>query len=81
MDRDRERRYLAQAEDHVASGERIVERQRGILARLKRDGRDTRVAQVLLHTYERLLKLQIERRDSLRRRLGCEDEEAPAPRR
>jgi hypothetical protein len=61
--------HLAQAERHVAEGERDIARQREIIAELERDGRDTTLARALLEQFEEVELLHIEGRDRLRKEL------------
>jgi hypothetical protein len=58
--------HLALAEQHVTTGERIVTRQKAIVAGLDRDGRDTHAARSLLRKLEELLAIFIAHRDRLR---------------
>ncbi len=44
--------HLAQADRHVAAGERIIARQRELVAIADRDGADAREAIALLRTFE-----------------------------
>ncbi len=71
-ERARLREDLALAERHVADGERVVARQRAIVAELERDGHDATAAQArqLLAQFEELLALHVGDRDRLRRELG-----------
>jgi hypothetical protein len=61
---------LAQAARQVAAGERHVERQRRIVAHLKREGRDVREASGLLLQFEVMQALQIAEWDRLRNELA-----------
>ncbi len=71
-DRVQLREHLALAERHVAEGERVVARQREIVAELERDGHDAAAAQArqLLAQFEELLALHVADRDRLRKELG-----------
>lgn len=59
------RDHLAIAERHVASGNRVVTRQRRLVSKLEADGHDTREAQALLARFEDLQALHIADRDRL----------------
>ena len=63
-------RHLAQAERAVALGTRHLDRQRGILVELEREGHNTVQAKELLVTFEESLALHIEDRDRLRKELA-----------
>ena len=60
---------LAQAELHVASGERHIAQQRAIIDELERAGQDATEARALLAGFEQTQRLHIENRDRLRRQL------------
>jgi hypothetical protein len=62
--------HLAEAEEYVASGQRIVARQRELVAQLERDGHDSRQARELLAEFEATLGYQIDDRNRLRAELG-----------
>jgi hypothetical protein len=49
MDREMQRRHLAQAERHIAQGERHIGEQRLRIARLRSAGADCTLAEDLLH--------------------------------
>jgi hypothetical protein len=68
MDQERIDRHLAEAEEHVASGDRLVFRQRAIVTYLAREGHDTSQAQSLLATFEETLRLHMADLDRLRRK-------------
>jgi hypothetical protein len=57
---------LTQAERHVASGEIQIYRQRNIIFRIERSGRDTSAAIALLGLFLELQELHIARRSQLR---------------
>ena len=61
--------HLAQAARHVAAGERHVERQRRIVAHLKREGRDVREASGLLLQFEEMQALHMAEWDRLGKEL------------
>lgn len=63
------RQHLAQAEQHVALGERHVRHQREIVAKLEQDGHDAEEALKLLAQFEELQALHIADRDRLRKEL------------
>jgi hypothetical protein len=69
-DRDIARRHLELANKHVAQGQRLVEAQLALVARLERDGHNTLEAKILLEQFEQILALQIETRDQILRELG-----------
>jgi hypothetical protein len=62
--------HLTQAARHVAAGERHVERQRRIVAHLKREGRDVREASDLLLQFEVMQALHMAEWDRLRNELA-----------
>lgn len=51
---------LQRARDHVAVGERLVDKQRDLVAELARDGHDTHPAMRLLSTLEQALSIMRE---------------------
>ena len=57
---------LAQAECHVAEGERHIARQREIVAELERDGHDSTDAMLLLYQFADIQCLHVADRDRLR---------------
>jgi hypothetical protein len=57
--------YLAQAEEHVASGRRAIIRQRELILDLERDGQNTGEARRLLVKFEESLKLHVADRERL----------------
>lgn len=59
------REHLAMANRHIASGNRVVIRQRELIAELKSDGHDTKDAVALLVQFEELLALHLSDRDRL----------------
>lgn len=61
---------LTQAERHVAQGERLIERQRRVIAEFQRNGGDAREATRVLHQLVELQDLHIADRDRLRKELG-----------
>jgi hypothetical protein len=69
VDRETLQKHLAQAENRVASGERMIARQKGEVAALVREGHDTFVAMTLLMELEAALAIQSEDRDRLRAEL------------
>jgi hypothetical protein len=56
---------LAEAEDHVATGERYIRQQREVVGELERQGRDATVARKLLAIFEDLQKQYVAERDRL----------------
>ena len=69
MDKETVMNHLAQAEDHVALGERHLADQRALIAELTRDGHDISQAKELLATFEQTQLLHVEDRDRLRKEL------------
>ena len=69
MERSILEQHLAQAEAHVAVGERHIARQRALVAKWERTGHDTTEARRLLHTFEELQAVHIADRDWLRKKL------------
>ena len=65
VDRDAARRHLALANKHVSEGERRIDTQIALVARLERDGHDTFQAKSLLKQFENALCLQIETRNRI----------------
>jgi len=59
--------HLAQAERHVVEGERVIARQRDIVAQLERDGHDSTDAMLLLYQFEEIQYLHVDHRDQLRK--------------
>jgi hypothetical protein len=72
MDRATLEEHLALAAAHVAAGERLVARQRELVAQLERDGHDTLEATKVLNQLEQLQALYIADRDRLRKELGLQ---------
>jgi hypothetical protein len=70
MDRAKLLHHLVEAERHVADGERHLDRQRRIVAYLKRARCDVRKAVGLLAQFEEMQARHISDRDSLRKELG-----------
>ena len=62
--------HLAQAEEHVALGNRHIVRQRELIAELARDGHDTAEAKTLLASFEEMQTLHLQHRDRLRHELA-----------
>ena len=69
MDRAMLKQHLAQAEGHIALGERHIVRQRKLVAELEQKGCDTAEAKRLLASFEELQAMHIADRDRLRRQL------------
>ena len=59
MDRRNVEMNLEQAKRHVAIGKGDIERQRNVVAELQRDGHDTKLAQELLLSFERLQAMHV----------------------
>jgi hypothetical protein len=64
-------RHLAQAERHVSDGEHTVARQREIVAKLVKDGHDSRMAQELLTQFEQSQAIHVADRDRIRSELAA----------
>jgi hypothetical protein len=62
------RQHLAQAEAHIALGDRNIVHQRELVAELERDGHDTAEAKRLLASFEELQAMHI----AERARIQCE---------
>jgi hypothetical protein len=76
MDRQMITDDLALAEQHVADGERIVERQRALIRHLSHEGHDTAKAEVLLAQFIETQRAHIADRDWLQRELAeCDAQE------
>jgi hypothetical protein len=69
MDRAMLQKHLAQAARHFAAAERHVERQRRIVAHLKREGRDVTEASGVLLQFEVVQAMHIAEWDRLRKEL------------
>jgi hypothetical protein len=65
MDREMLKRHLALAEEHIATGEKNIARQRDLIAQLERDGHDTASARTFLREFEQLQALHIAERERL----------------
>lgn len=76
MDRHMLLEHLAQAERHVAEGERLLAQQHLQVDGMERDGHDSSMARELLHTMERTQVLHLADRERIRREL--EDEGSSA---
>ena len=61
------KRHLAEAEEHIATGEKNIARQRDLIAQLERDGHDTASARNFLGEFEQLQALHIAERERLLR--------------
>jgi hypothetical protein len=59
MDRETLRTLLARAEEHVAEGERRIERQRQIISDRRRDGHETLKAEAFLRILEETHELHV----------------------
>jgi hypothetical protein len=70
MDQEILQQHLFQAEEHVALGERHIERQHELIAELEREGHDTANAKDLLATFEGLQEMHVADRDRLRQKMG-----------
>ncbi|MGC2782701.1 MAG: hypothetical protein WA397_02465 [Roseiarcus sp.] len=63
-------RHLELANKHVSQGRQRVDRQAALIARLERDGHDTKQGKMLLEEMKITLALQIEDRDRILGELG-----------
>lgn len=70
VDRELARQHLELANKHVAEGQRRIEAQLALVAKLGRDGHDTTQAKGLLRQFEETLALQIQTRDRIVQELG-----------
>jgi hypothetical protein len=61
------RRHLARAEIHIAEGERRIDRQAALVARLRRSGQNAAQAEALLTTLRQTLASWQGHRDAIRR--------------
>jgi hypothetical protein len=65
MDRAMQQAHLAQAERHIASVRRYIERQEQIIADLERDGCDITIALDLLTTFRHMQDQNVAHRDRI----------------
>jgi hypothetical protein len=65
MDREMLKRHLALSEEHIATAEKNISRQRNLIAQLERDGHDTASARTFLREFEQLQALHIAERERL----------------
>jgi hypothetical protein len=70
MDRTFLREHLALVEQSVRDGVRHIERQRQLIDKLQRAGRDSTTARELLRSLEQSQSTHLEKRDQLRQELG-----------
>jgi hypothetical protein len=70
VDRETAAQHSELANKHVSEGQRRVEAQLALVAKLERGGHDTLQAKILLEQFERTLALQIETRDQIMGELG-----------
>jgi hypothetical protein len=70
IDQNLARQHLELANKHVADGQKRVDAQLLLIARLTRDGHDTGQANSLLQQFEQTLALQIETRERIIQELG-----------
>ncbi|MBV8795348.1 MAG: hypothetical protein JO136_10485 [Hyphomicrobiales bacterium] len=70
IDREIVLQHLELANKHVAEGQKRIDAQLALVARLARDGHDTAQAQSLLRQFEETLALQLETRDRIVQELG-----------
>jgi hypothetical protein len=69
-DREIARQHLELANKHVAEGQKRIDAQLALVAKLARDGHDTVQARMLLQQFEDTLALQLETRDRIVQELG-----------
>jgi hypothetical protein len=65
IDREMASERLKLAEKHVREGQRRVDAQLALMAKLKRDGHSVQEAERLLRLFEELLALQFKLRDQI----------------
>jgi hypothetical protein len=70
VDQNLARQHLELANKHVADGQKRIEAQLALVARLERDGHDTVQAKSLLQQFEETLTLQLETRNRIVQELG-----------
>jgi hypothetical protein len=70
MDREMLKRHLAEAEEHIATGDKNIARQRDLIAQLECDGHDTASAKTFLREFEQLQAMHIAEREQLLRELS-----------
>jgi len=63
VDRETEKRHLADADRHIVIAERNITEQRLQVDRLGQDGHDTRLAQKMLEQFEATLAVMVENRE------------------
>ena len=73
MDRDQERKHLAEAERHIAQAQKRVARQRQIVEAARDRGRPSDEGAVLLQIFERNLRTLEGHRQLIVERLEAED--------
>jgi hypothetical protein len=73
MDRDQERKHLAEAERHIAQAQKRVARQRQIVEAARDRGRPSDEGEVLLQIFERNLRTLEGHRQLIVERLEAED--------
>jgi hypothetical protein len=64
------KRHLAEAEEHIAVGEKNLARQRELIAKLERDKHDTAQARALLDQFEELQSMHLADRERILRELS-----------
>jgi hypothetical protein len=64
------RHHLELANKHIADGQKRIEAQLALVAKLERDAHDTSQAKSLLQQFEETLALQLETRDRIVQELG-----------
>ena len=76
MNRASLKQDLAEAKQCIAEGEAYVEFQQAIVAKLKRQGDNTKKARFILRTLQDTLARYIEQRDQLKRQLARREPKA-----
>jgi hypothetical protein len=77
MDREMLKRHLAEAEEHIATGDKNIARQREVIAQLERDGRETASARTFLQEFEQLQARHIAERERLLRAVHAQTAAPP----
>jgi hypothetical protein len=73
MDRAMLMRHLAQAEQHIADGERHLTRQRATICELEQDGFDAVAARALLASFKQTQALHVAHRERVSAEISGEE--------
>lgn len=65
MDLEQELRHLAEADEHVSNGSRLISRLEATVSRLQEDGRDTSIAARSLEALRQAQVTFLEHRDTI----------------